>query len=322
MAAVVHGIATTSGANASTYTSGAFTPAANDLLVVFVTAKATTDVATLSDSQGGTYSLIASGVKASGGDTFYVFVADQLASAVSMTVTFDCTGDAATSAVISVARVSGMTKTGATAARQTAKVENQTSGGTPAVTFASSVLTGNPTLALVANNGNPAGVTEPTGWTEQADTGIETNGAEYASRDSGFTGTTITWGSTSGSAFGALAIELDASASGATPTRGQLSFSELETPNTLTRGQLSFAVVEVPGALTRGQLSFGELEIPSLLTRGRMSFTEVQVDSVPARGQLSFAVFEVLDPGEVVIEAHSFNSLRDRRLPRDPRLNQ
>jgi hypothetical protein len=59
-------------------------------------------------------------------------------------------------------------------------------------------------------------VTEPTGWTEHADTGYNnpTSGMEVASRDSGFTSTSIIWGSNSASNWGAIIAELDSSAAG------------------------------------------------------------------------------------------------------------
>ena len=215
MAAVTGVISTTSTANASSYASGSFTPALGDLLVVFVQASATVAAGTLTSSRTGfTFSKVTSALNAT--DTIYCFVANQLVTeAVSQTVTFDCTGDAATGAIIQIAAVSGISKFGNPAAsvRQSAVSDNQASGGTPAATFGSSCLTGNPTLGVVGNDSNPAGLTAPTSWTERDDTGYgtPTSGAEYVSRDSGFTGTTITWGSTSATAFGVVIIEIDAS---------------------------------------------------------------------------------------------------------------
>lgn len=215
MAAVTHRVATPSTSNASSYASGSFTPAVGDLLVAFVTASGTVAGGSMSDSQGGSWTKAGSAVKASSADTIYCFVRTTLiASAVSMTVTFACTGDNATGAIVQVASVSGMTFAGSSAVRQTAKQDNQASGGTPAPAFASSALTGNPTLGVIGNATNPATLTAPTNWSGLADSGYNTpaTGAEYVARNSGFTGTTITWGGTSGSAFGSLIVELDASA--------------------------------------------------------------------------------------------------------------
>jgi hypothetical protein len=153
MATVTNAIAggTASTANAATYASAAFTPAQGDLLVVFVQAGDTTTVAATctASANGITFTRVTDeAVKRSSADRQYAFIADQLvgASPVSMTVTFACTGDNATGAIISVARVAGMSKTGATALRQSAKHDNAAAGTAPAPVFAAACLTGNPRL--------------------------------------------------------------------------------------------------------------------------------------------------------------------------------
>lgn len=204
--------------NVSSYATAAFTPAAGDLLVVFVGGAGTVAAGTMTGDQGFGFTQITSMLYASSVNTGYLFVSDALAAATSMSVTFDCTGDAGTGAVILVAGVAGMTKTGATAVRQFFTESNQ-SISTPNPIFASAVLTENVTLGCIFNGVNPATMTEPSGWTELADAGHGTpsNGAEYVSRDSGFTGTQITWGSSV--AHGDIIVELDTSASGAAPQR-------------------------------------------------------------------------------------------------------
>jgi hypothetical protein len=81
---------------------------------------------------------------------------------------------------------------------------------------AGSALTGNVTLGFLANGTNPATMTEPTGWTEAADLGYATptTGVHAVHRDSGFTGTTITWGSTTGGSTLDIILEMDTSAAG------------------------------------------------------------------------------------------------------------
>jgi hypothetical protein len=164
--------------------------------------------------------LVLSVAKAASADRIYVFVADALAAASSQTVTFNCSQDNATGAVIQVCSVAGMTRTGQGAVRQTASTPNATAGGTPAATFSAAALTGNPTLGIVSNGASPAALTPPTNWTEGNDTGYSTppTGAEYVFRDSGFTGTTITWGGTSATAYGVGIIELDTSTPAITGT--------------------------------------------------------------------------------------------------------
>jgi len=226
-AATTHAVATASTSNATSYASGAFTPAANDLLIAFVVASGTVATGTMTSSVGGqTFTKITSFAYSASANTVYAFVSDQLVSATSQTVTFDCTGDNATGAVIFVARISGMSRTGLSAIKQSAGQANQSASTTPAPAFGASALTGNPTLGVIGNATSPAGMTPPTGWTENAsgDTGYSTptTGGEYVYRDSGFTGTTITWGGTSASVFASLIVELDTSAPPAC-TRGGLS---------------------------------------------------------------------------------------------------
>lgn len=216
MAACSHAITLASSSNLSAYTTTGFTPVVGDLLVVFVAKTASIIPGTCTDSQSGTYVQAHIVNKASGSDELQVFVRTALVPAASSTtVTYDCTGDAATGCFIFVVRVSGMTRTGALAVRQFAGQSAQAGGTTPSAVFPAACLTGNPTLGCVFNATSPAGMTPPTSWTELVvDVGFSqpTSGCEYVIRNSGFTGTTITWGSTSASAYCDLTIELDTSA--------------------------------------------------------------------------------------------------------------
>lgn len=78
------------------------------------------------------------------------------------------------------------------------------------------------------------------------------------------------------------------------PTRGLLSWTELEAPFQATRGLISFAEFETPLAPTRGLLSWAELEAPTAPTRGLVSWAEVEVPSLPdpTRGLLAWAELE------------------------------
>ena len=214
-ATVTNAATTTSTSNVASYASGSFAPAVNDLLVVFVTSSGTTNVGSMTDSQGMGFTLATSTPKNASADTMYMFVSNVLATTTnSMTVTFALTSGTATGAAIDVMRIAGMTRTGSSAIVQTMTKANQASGGTPAATFSSAAQTGNPTVGAVGNSTSPATLTPPSSWTEQTDTGYSTptTGQETISRNSGFTGTTITWGSTSASAFGVIIAELNTSA--------------------------------------------------------------------------------------------------------------
>lgn len=223
MATVTH-LATNGGdtANVTSYVSASFTPTVGDLLVVWVVTSATVATGTMTASANGiTLTKVTSIAWAGAANTNYLFIANQKvpSSPVAMTVTFDCTGDAATGAFVSIEAVAGMTAVGTAAVVQSATA-NAASGTTPAATFAGSALTGNPTLGCVGNANNPAAITPPGSWTELLDSGYSTpgTGIEVISRDSGFTGTTITWGGTTTAAHGDIIVELDASAPAADPT--------------------------------------------------------------------------------------------------------
>ena len=215
MAAVVAEFdSTQSSANTNQYAKLLAPASADYLLVVLVVASATVDPGDVTSDVGITFTKVTSALFNASADTLYVFVANQLSGEENPTVTFDCTGDNATGAIIGVAIVTGMSKTGAAAIRQSKIVQNQAAGGTPAVTFDAACLTGSITLGLVGNKSSPAGVVHPAGWTERYDSGysLPTTGGEIITRDSGFTGTTITWGGTSATAFGVIGVELDTAA--------------------------------------------------------------------------------------------------------------
>lgn len=216
----------TADTGASPNTSGAFTPALGDLLVAFVVASGSVGAldGVLTSSIGGfTFTRQGTNGFDAGASKVQSFISDALvSSATSQTVTWDDATDASTGTIIFVFRVSGMVRTGSLAKRQTSGQNNQ-AAGTPAPVFAASCLTGNPVLGCIANLSSPAGMTAPTGWAEPAggDLGYSTptTGGQVVSRDSGFTGTTVTWGSSSATAFGSHVIELDASAGFQPPRR-------------------------------------------------------------------------------------------------------
>lgn len=167
------------------------------------------------------FTLVTSALKNTSADIVAVFIANSLcASAAASTVTWATGAGNATGACVSVIAVSSMSRAGSAAVKQSAVQANRAAATTPAPVFGASCLTGNPTVGIVGNSTNPAGMTPPTGWTESgspvADIGYNTpaSGSEVVSRDSGFTGTTVTWGSASASANGVVVVELDASATG------------------------------------------------------------------------------------------------------------
>lgn len=216
MAAITHRV-TTPDTGATPNASGAFTPVANDVLVVAIQCAASVsdsdDVPTAS-ANGITFVRINHALYRTSLDSVDLYIANQFvpSNPVSMTVSWAPT-DAGDGTVITVLSTSAMKRTGSSAVKQQILASNLATGIAPAATFGAACLTDNPVIGAVGNSTNPAGLTPPSSWTERADSGYATptSGMEVASIDSGFTGSTVTWGSNSGSAHGVALTELDAS---------------------------------------------------------------------------------------------------------------
>lgn len=212
------------GAGAQVYNTTAGNKAAtlagatlNDLLVVIcamtgaVTAPTVTD-----DNSSGAYTDCTGGavLKNTSADGMWVFARNSLVPATASTIITMTSPGGDTGGGLFVYRVTGMARVGSQAVLQVAKQSNQAAAGTPAPVFGASPLTTNSLIGAVHNATNPATMTPPTSWTEKHDTGYATptTGLETATIDSGFTTATVTWGGTSASAFGSIAVEMDASA--------------------------------------------------------------------------------------------------------------
>jgi len=133
----------------------------------------------------------------------------------SITVTINTSASTPSGLAADVISVSGMNSYGSSAVIQASNADSGLGGASIDPVFPVSVQSANPTLGIVANATNPATQLEPSGWTESADIGYATptRGIETIFRNSGFSGTTITWGDTASSVFSAIAVELNASAS-------------------------------------------------------------------------------------------------------------
>lgn len=254
---------TNSTSNAATYTSTSFTPTAGDTLVfIGVFSETTTTAPTMTDSLGESWTLIGTATYNGSANRLYCFIKDNIigASPVAMTTTIDLGADAATGGRWAVNALRGHGgRTGSAAAKQFAKVDNQSSGGTPAVTFGSALDTNNATIGMVGNLSSPAGLTPPTGWSEFGDSGYATptTGGEFVQRNSGSTATTVTWGSTSATAFAACMVELDVSAPGG-------GAQTLTQSATFSNSSAFHAPTVTPGAVTLS---------PSLYSNNNSFFT-------------------------------------------------
>ena len=213
MALITSGVATASSTDGTSFATGGFTPVAGDTLFGFVVASDTIAPGTMTDSQSLGWTQIVQATYSSAAGRLYAFVANAKAAATGgTTVTFDCTGDTATGAIVFVVGVGLGGRVGLDALRQVATA-NDLGAVAPAATFAQNCLTQNPTIGFCGNLTNPAGLTPPTSWTELADTGYATPtiGGENIGRATGFTGTAVTWGAASASSNAVIVLELDAS---------------------------------------------------------------------------------------------------------------
>ncbi len=196
------------------------TPTLADMIVVIVAATGVASGLGVSDNNPdghGHYTQIVSSVKNTSADQMAAFVrADPIRSATSTTWT--TTGDAAsTGGGLYVMRITGGTLAGAAFIRQSGAQNNGAASGTPTVALGTgAALTGNALIAVMWNTTNAApGITSPTGFVASpgdVNTNYNTPGTGIAGThaNSGITASTITWGSTSASAFSALAFEMSA----------------------------------------------------------------------------------------------------------------
>lgn len=184
------------------------TPAVGDLFVVFCARTTSTATPTVGDDNtGGTYSLIDGALGRASGDKLFAFVRDNLFLNTAPTiVTLTQSGDAGGG--LNVLAISGCSVAGLAAIRQSGKKENQAAGTTNCAFPAAGKS--NLMLGAIFNATNTATMTAPASWTERRDVGFATptTGLETATRDSGETGTTITWGSNSASSYASMVVEL------------------------------------------------------------------------------------------------------------------
>lgn len=199
-------------------------PAIGDLIVIVCanTGRTTAQDPTVTDNNpggGGTYTQVQENGKATGADTLWIYIRDDLIKSVTATTfTFSPLGGADSGGGLFVLTVRGMWKAGLAAKRKSGGQSNQGAGTpAPAWTGGGSALGTNPLIGVVFNATNPAGMTKPATFDASlVDTGYNTpgTGLNLCKDDTGNTDSTVTWGSASASAFASAILELDASYEG------------------------------------------------------------------------------------------------------------
>lgn len=196
--------------NSGTHTVTA-TPLPNDLIVIITASTGnTSDTApTDNNAKNGVYTQIVNPLKNSSADKMAAYVRTTFIQSKTST-TFTHAPGTSTGGGLAVYAVRDTGLIGAGAVRQSASQANQASG-TPAPTFSANALTGNPIISAVFNGTNPPALTGKSGYTVDVNTGYATPTTGFTSmhEDNGETGTAITWGSSSATAFCSLALEID-----------------------------------------------------------------------------------------------------------------
>lgn len=197
------------------------TPAVGDLIIIISmnTGYTATVPPTDANTDGlGTYSQINANVlKASSADTMQAWVRNAPIGSASSTV-FTQLAASSTGGGLEVYKiVTTGVNYGLGAIRQSA-IQQNVASGTPAPVMGAACLTGNPVFLAVFNATSPAGTTvrSSPAYTSDSNVGYATPtaGGIWTHVASGETGTTLTWGGASASAFCSIAIEIDT----ATPT--------------------------------------------------------------------------------------------------------
>lgn len=203
------------------------TPTAGRLVVIMCanSGRTTAQFPTITDNNSdgrGTYTRVSSAdaTKNTSADSMWLFIRNALIGSATSTV-FTMTQASDSGGGFVIYEVSAMSIVGLSAVRRTGVssynvgVQNNQAAATPAPALPTAALTGNPVIGMIFNGTSPAGLTPPASWTESPtpDLGytVPAAGLENVRRDSGFTGTTVTWGGASASAFCSMVAELDTS---------------------------------------------------------------------------------------------------------------
>lgn len=256
-------INTTAGAKTVTAT-----PAVGDLIVIVQFQADDTTWSAPSDNKSGTYSLIVGHTASwNTGSGCKAYVRDALISDASPTIFSSSNPGSDTGGGIAVLKVTGMSKYGTNAIRQS-KGNRTTTSVVPTATFDSAPLTTNVVINAVCT-ASAETINHKTGYTELLDSGFVTPPFDYQiqSIESGETSTSVAWGAgtTTSDDYGIIAFELDTSASLVTEELTAATFgftsNSLTTKKTTNLGAASFGFATLNGQLSRtGQLYAGSLD--------------------------------------------------------------
>lgn len=195
--------------NAATYAFASFTPSGSAVLVIEACPTGSISSTAFIDSSAGaslTWTLKTS--ENNGTDACYLFWAKTPASPSASTFRFNTNGANATGMAMAIKEWTGSDVTTADPIRQA--VANSGGSSTAPTWTVTAMSTNNGYASYFRSTTNPPAVTAPTSWTRDTNSGYATptTGTSSASRAGGETGTTITWATTSATAWRGLAYEV------------------------------------------------------------------------------------------------------------------
>lgn len=243
-------------------------PAVGDLILILVQVSGDSTHSTPTDNNSsGTYTPIGTQLSVNGRYGQLYIRNSLISSAVYTTFTLENPGSD-TGGGLAVIKVTGMSKVGSAAVRQTKQNSQEGTGASITTgTWTSSKLTTNPIVGcLIKDTTYTVYITA--GYTELLDTAYSTPDVsiEVQKKDSGDTTNTMTWNSalTTGRFYGVVGVELDASnlvTKELTAATFGFTANSLTTKKTTNLGAASFGFAALNGQLSRtGQLYTGSID--------------------------------------------------------------
>jgi hypothetical protein len=195
--------------NAGAHTTASFSTAARMNLYVVALATGSPTAGSVTDSQGGSWTVVQTATSASG--RLELWARDGPPGQVgSMTVTYTPNGVSVTGGGLAVIKGVGLSSTGTGSIRQSAAANSIASGVSASVTLPSAALTGNPMLGAVSLSSS--GQNPRAGWTELVEDSFTLPGStiEIMAINGGETASVIQWGNLVTGQKGAIVAEFNA----------------------------------------------------------------------------------------------------------------
>jgi len=183
----------------------------DDLLVAVTAHDGQIGSHVVTDDKGGKWDQIIAGLSATSVDSVAIWIR-QTRVVTSATYTVTTTPASSTGGGLQVFAISGMTRAGLAAVRSSGKQDNQTAATTPAPVLSLTPLSTSVIITGLIDGTNGSVNQNPrAGYTERFDAGhnVPATGFATSTLDSGETSATLTFGGTTPSIYGDVAVELD-----------------------------------------------------------------------------------------------------------------